>query len=489
MTLWTASEIEQATEGKATADFSAIGVSIDTRTLKKGEIYIALKGDALDGHDYVESAFKAGAAASIVKEGYISESGPLLHVKDTMTALEKLGMAGRARAKAKIIAVTGSAGKTGTKEMLSIVFGALGKTHASKKSFNNHWGVPLSLANLPKDAAYGVFELGMNHAGELTKLTAQVRPHIAIITTIEPVHIEFFKNVEAIADAKAEIFSSMKGGTAILPLDNPHFARLKAHAEKAGLKTILSFGEDEDAQSRLIDCALHADSTKVTADILGERVKYKLNIPGKHIALNSLSALTAVKSLDCSGRDKNSGAVAAPGGTLAVAIEALKNSQPVEGRGNRISITTEEGHPPLTVIDESYNANPAAMMAAFEVFAMTTPAPGGRRIAVLGDMLELGPNGPRLHAGLANPLLKAKADLLFCCGPLMDALYQQLPPDWRGGYAKDSQTLAQIVIDAVRPGDVILVKGSLGSKMSYVVKALQDMAQHQHKTTGNQHAV
>ncbi len=474
MTLWTASEIEQATGGKATKDFSATGVSIDTRTLKKGEVYIALKGGALDGHDYVEAAFKAGATAAIVKEAFESPSGPLLHVNDTMTALEKLGAAGRARSQAKIIAVTGSAGKTGTKEMLSIVFGALGKTHASKKSFNNHWGVPLSLANIPKDTAYGVFELGMNHAGELTNLTGQVKPHIAIITTIEPVHIEFFKSVEAIADAKAEIFTGMKGGIAILPFDNPHFARLKSHAENAGLQKILSFGEDEDAQSRLIDCALHADSTKVTADILGERVKYKLNIPGKHIALNSLSALTAVK---------------AAGGNLNASVEALKSSEPVEGRGNRISVTIAAGQPPLTIINESYNANPAAMLAAFGVFAMTTPTGGGRRIAVLGDMLELGKDGPRLHAELANPLLKAKTDLLFCCGPLMDALYQQLPPDWHGGYAKDSQMLAPLVTAVAKPGDVFLVKGSAGSKMSYVVQALQDMAAAQINTKGNQHAV
>jgi UDP-N-acetylmuramoyl-tripeptide--D-alanyl-D-alanine ligase len=473
-TLWTAQEIEAATDGKATGSFEATGVSIDTRTLKKGEIYIALKGDNLDGHDYVEAAFKAGASAAIVRNGFTT-SGTLVHVGDTMKALEDLGRASRSRSTAKIIAVTGSAGKTGTKELLYIVFSALGKTHASKKSFNNHWGVPLSLANMPRDAVYGIFELGMNHAGELAKLTQQVKPHIAIITTIEPVHIEFFKNAEAIADAKAEIFQSMGkntnddgavGGIAILNLDNPHFARLKTHAEKAGVGKIFSFGEDEEAQAHLVDCALHADSTKVTADILGERVKYKLNIPGKHIALNSLSALTAVK---------------AAGGNLPVAVEALKNSEPVEGRGNRILVTIAEGQPPFTIINESYNANPASMLAAFEVFAMVEPAPGGRRIAVLGDMLELGKEGPRLHAGLANPLLKAKADLLFCCGPLMDALYQTLPPDWHGAHTKDSQMLAALVTAAAKPGDVFLIKGSAGSKMSYVVQALQLMAHPQTK--------
>ena len=469
--LWTSEEIEKATDGKAAAKFEASGVSIDTRTLQRGDIYIALKGDSLDGHDYVEAAFKAGASAAIVKKGFVSKSGmPLVHVDDTMAALEKLGMAARTRSKAKIIAVTGSAGKTGTKEMLAILFSALGKTHASKKSFNNHWGVPLTLASMPKDADYGIFELGMNHKGELTKLTAQVRPHIVIITTIEPVHIEYFKNAEEIADAKAEIFLGMdKNGIAVLNFDNPHFARLKSHAEKQGLKKIFSFGEDEQAQSRLVDCSLHADSTKITADILGERVKYKLNIPGKHIAINSLGALTVVK---------------AAGGNLGKAVDALKNSEPVEGRGNRILVTIVEGKPPLTIINESYNANPASMLAAFRVFELVEPPAGGRRIAVLGDMLELGKEGPNLHAGLANPLLKAKADLVFCCGPLMDAMYQLLPPGWRGAHANNSQELAALVTAAVKPGDVVLIKGSAGSKMSYIVQALQSL-----NTKETRHAV
>jgi UDP-N-acetylmuramoyl-tripeptide--D-alanyl-D-alanine ligase len=465
--LWTSAEIENATGGKASQVFECTGVSIDSRTLKKGDVYIALKGEKLDGHDYVEAAFKAGAAAAIVKDGFVSRQ-PLVHVADTMTALENLGRASRARTGAKIIAVTGSAGKTGTKEMLSIAFGALGKTHASKKSFNNHWGVPLSLAAMPCDAVYGVFELGMNHPGELAKLTEQVRPHIALITTVEPVHIEHFKNIEEIADAKAEIFQSMgKDGVAVLNFDNAQFARLKGWAEKNGIGKILSFGEDEQAQSRLVDCSLHADSTKVTADILGERVKYRLNIPGKHIAMNSLGVLTVVK---------------AAGGSLNLAIEALRNSEPVEGRGNRIKVALAEGQPPLVVIDESYNANPASMLASFGVFEMVEPAPGGRRIAVLGDMLELGRDGPQLHAGLANPLLKAKTDLVFCCGAQMDALYNVLPPGWRGAHTKDSQELAAQVAKIVKPGDVVLVKGSAGSKMSYVVQALQSLALPQMKT-------
>jgi len=474
--LWTAAEIVQATGGAATRDFECGGVSIDTRTLKPGDLFIALKGDALDGHDYVEAAFRAGAAAALVKKEFIPQSdAPLVRVDDTMTALEALGRAARARSQAKIIAVTGSAGKTGTKEMLAVAFGALGKTHASKKSFNNHWGVPLSLSTMPKDAAYGIFELGMNHVGELAQLTAQVRPHIALITTVEPVHIEHFKNVEEIADAKAEIFLGMdKDGIAVLNFDNPHFARLKGHAEKRGIAKIFSFGEDEDAQSRLIDCALHADSSHITAEILGERIKYKLNIPGKHIAMNSLGVFTIVK---------------AAGGNLNAAAEALRNSTPVEGRGNRIQVTIAEGQPPLTIINESYNANPASMLAAFKVFEMAAPPAGGRRIAVLGDMLELGRDGPRLHAELANPLLKAKTDLVFCCGAQMDALYHVLPPDWRGAHAKDSQELAKQVAAAVGPGDVVLVKGSAGSKMSYVVQALQSLALPQGKTKEQLHAV
>jgi UDP-N-acetylmuramoyl-tripeptide--D-alanyl-D-alanine ligase len=459
-TLWTSVEIAKATGGIAAQAFEATGVSIDTRTLQKGDVYIALKGDNLDGHAYVEAAFKAGAAGAIVREDFEGKPNmALVHVDDTMAALEKLGIAARARTKAKIIAVTGSAGKTGTKEMLATLFSALGLTHASKKSFNNHWGVPLTLASMPRDTQFGVFEMGMNHAGELAKLTRYVQPHITIITTIEPVHIEYFKNTDAIADAKAEIFQGMdKNGVAILNFDNPHFARLKTHAEKQGIGKIYSFGEDEEAASHLIDCTLHSDSSKITASILGERVKYKINIPGKHIAMNSLAALTAVK---------------AAGGDLQKAVEALKNAEAVQGRGNRIPVMIEEGAAPITIIDESYNANPASMMAAFEVFSMVEPAPGGRRIAALGDMLELGPQGPQLHASLANPLLKAKADLVFCCGPQMDAMYQLLPPDWRGAHTKESQELAKIVANAVRPGDVILIKGSNGSKMSYVLQALQ----------------
>ncbi len=467
--LWTSTEIAAATGGTASAPFDCTGVSIDTRTLKPGDLYIALKGERLDGHDYVEAAFTAGAAGALVRDGFAA-SGSVVAVADVMKALEALGMASRARSTAKIVAVTGSAGKTGTKEMLAAIFAAFGKTHASKKSFNNHWGVPLTLANMPKDAAFGVFELGMNHAGELTVLSKQVRPHAVIITTVEPVHIEHFGSVEDVADAKAEIFEGVeKGGIAVLPADNAHFLRLSAKAEKHGLK-ILPFGEDECAAAHMDDCSLHADGSFVNARVMGEKIRYRINISGRHIAMNALGALTLVKALGCD---------------LTKAVEALRNASPVEGRGNRLSVTIEAGKPPVTVIDESYNANPASMLAAFKVFEMVVPPAGGRRIAVLGDMLELGREGPMLHAGLANPLLKAKADLVFCCGAQMDALYQLLPPDWRGAHTKDSQMLAPLVADAVRPGDVVLVKGSAGSKMSYIVQALSQIKPKEQQ----QHAV
>lgn len=459
--LWTSAAAEAATKGKASAPFTAGGVSIDTRSLQKGDLFVALKGDRLDGHDYVDAAFAAGAGAVMVSKDYdISKAkGPVLVVDDTMRGLEDLGRAARARCKGKIIGVAGSVGKTGTKEMLATLLSACGKTHASKKSFNNHWGVPLSLSNLPEDADYGIFEIGMNHPGEIIGLTDQVKPHIAVITTIDREHIEFFDNgLDGIADANAEIFTGMDAnGIAILNHDNPYFDRLKAHAEKQGIQTILGFGEDDGADIKLVDCALHADSSRVTADVEGTRAKYKLQIPGKHIVMNSLGALGVVK---------------AAGADMDKAVEALKNAEAVTGRGNRHQITLVAGQPPLTIIDESYNANPASMQAAFKVFEMVEPQGEGRRLAILGDMLELGKDGPRLHAELANPLLKAKTDQLFCCGPLMDALYQALPPEWQGAHAKDSKLLTEIIKETVKPGDVLLVKGSAGSRMAYVIEAL-----------------
>jgi UDP-N-acetylmuramoyl-tripeptide--D-alanyl-D-alanine ligase len=475
--IWTGAEAAKATNGILSADFSATGVSIDTRTLKKGEIYLALKGDKLDGHAYVAAAFRAGASAAVVSKDFKPEdpSWPLIFVDDTMQGLEGLARAARQRCRGKIIGVAGSVGKTGTKELLAVAFSALGKTHYSKKSFNNHWGVPLSLANLPADADYGVFEIGMNHPGEIVNLTDQVRPHVAIITTIDREHIEFFPNgLDGVADANAEIFLGMDAtGAVVLNIDNAYFTRLKAAAEKQGIGHIISFGEDDDADARLEDCTLHSDSSKASADIMGEKAKFKISIPGKHIVMNALGALAVVK---------------AAGGDVQKAIEALKNAEPVSGRGNRHYVTLIEGQPPVTIIDDSYNANPASMLAAFEVFEMTHPQAGGRRIAVLGDMLELGKDGPRLHTELANPLLKAKTELLYCCGPLMEALYQALPEPWQGGHTKDSKELAEKLAAEVKPGDVLLIKGSAGSKMAYIIEALKSL-QPPAKSKDNKHAL
>jgi UDP-N-acetylmuramoyl-tripeptide--D-alanyl-D-alanine ligase len=475
-TLWTSEEAALATKGIVSAPFAAKGVSIDTRTLAKDDLFVALKGENLDGHTYVEAAFKNGAAAALVQKDFIApeNAGPLLYVDDTTHALEGLARAARARSKGKIIAVAGSVGKTGTKEMLATLFGALGKTHASKKSFNNHWGVPLSLSNLPAEADFGIFEVGMNHPGEIVGLTDQVRPHIAIITTIDQEHIEFFENgLEGIADANAEIFQGMDNNSiAVLNRDNHYFSRLIAHAEKQGIRNIIGFGEDDAAEARLVDCALHSDGSQVTAEILGEKIRYRLNIPGKHIVMNSLGALAVV---------------AAAGGDLRKAVTALEKAEPVTGRGNRHHVAINGETPAMIVIDDSYNANPASMQAAFQVLEMYAPSTGGRRIAALGDMLELGKEGPRLHAGLANPLLKAKVDLLFCCGPLMDALYQSIPEDWRGAHEKDSRLLAEKIAASVKPGDIVLVKGSAGSKMGYVVQALQNLQKE--KTKDKQHAL
>ncbi len=459
-TLWTTKDIAEKTGGTCDKDVKITGVSIDTRTLKKGDLFIALKGDFSDGHDYIGKAAEADAAAAITDRD-IDADLPLVKTEDTLQALRDLGAAARDRSKALRFGVTGSAGKTGTKEMLGIVLKEFGKTHTSVKSYNNHWGVPLTLSRMPEDTEYGVFEMGMNHAGEISDLSKMVHPNIAIITTVLPAHIENFENEAGIARAKSEIVDGMdKDGVLILNADNPHFETLQKIGRDAGLTKIYGFGEEEDADATITDIKLAADGSKVKARILGEAVKFKLSIPGKHIALNALAVLTAIK---------------AAGLDVERAAKILTKAEPIEGRGQKLEIKIEKGQPPLVIIDESYNANPEAMKAAFKVLEMVEPKGDGRRIAVLGDMLELGPTGPTMHADLANPLLMAKADLVFTCGPQMEALFSTLPPPWQGAHEKDSFALRDPLLNAVRPGDVVLIKGSLGSKMAYIVEALQDL--------------
>lgn len=461
-TIWTAAEAAAATGGAAQKDWRAEGISIDTRTIRQGDLFIALRGDRMDGHDYAVEALRKGAAAIMIdrKPDGLPADAPCIVVADTMDGLRALGRAARHRSGAKIIAVTGSVGKTGTKEMLSKAFSVLGQTHASKGSFNNHWGVPFSLAAMHAGCDFGIFEVGMNHAGEITPLSEMIRPDVAIITTVEPVHLENFDSVEGIADAKAEIFAGMDhGGTAILNHDNPHYARLLAAARARGVAT-RSFGEDPQADACLEECLLAANGSRIRARIMGAPVSFTLKIAGRHIALNALAVLLAVR---------------VAGGDMAQAIAALETIAPPPGRGNRDMVDIGGGGNPVMLIDESYNASPVAMRAAFKVLALIDPGRGGRRIAILGDMLELGRDGPRLHAELAMPLQAADVSLVYTCGPLMKNLHDALPPQRRGDHRENSAELAKIVPDVLVPGDVVMVKGSHGSRMDIVVEALRKL--------------
>jgi len=450
MNLWTHLEAEAATLGAASRAFTVSGLSIDTRTLKEGDLFVALKGDNRDGHDFLRAAFDAKAGAALVSHAPDGMTGPLLTVAHTQRGLEDLARAARARSNAKILAVTGSAGKTTAKEILRLACNALGRTYASAASHNNHWGVPLSLASLPRDAEYGIFEVGMNHFGELRNLVSLVRPHLALITTIAPAHLEFFGNCESIADAKSEIFEGLlAGGAALIPSDSLYAERLKARARQAQVSNIVTFGVGGDA--KLISHALDGEGMRVKADILGRAVDCYVGAPGGHIAQNVVGALAAVALLD---------------GDVLNAAAALKNFTALKGRGARF----EAGG--IQVIDESYNANPASMAAALALLGNA----GGRKIAVLGDMLELGEGGAAYHAGLAAPIDVNKVDLVFANGPQMKALWEALPPRLRGAYAESAAVLLPQVLAALKPGDTVLVKGSNGARMSVIIEALKGKA-------------
>jgi UDP-N-acetylmuramoyl-tripeptide--D-alanyl-D-alanine ligase len=459
--LWTMDAMAAAMRAEKSGGLPAgvPGLSIDSRSIGRGEAFFAIKGDHRDGHDFVDAALKAGAGLAVVARAQAARfsGAPLLIVDDVLEALRELARAARARTRAKVIAVTGSVGKTGTKEALRLALGRSGETHASVASYNNHWGVPLSLARCPQSAQYAVFEIGMNHAGEITPLAALARPHIAIVTAIAPVHLEFFGSLDGIADAKAEIFLGLEpGGAAVLNRDNAQYARLAAAAEAAGVARIVSFGEHPEADARLLRAALQAEGSTVEARILEHAITYKLGAPGRHVVLNSLAVLAAA---------------ALAGADFALCALALAELRPPAGRGARVTLRVPGGS--ALLIDESYNANPASMAAAIALLGQTPVGRRGRRIAVLGDMLELGPPGPELHRALTAPLAQAKVDLVFCSGPLMRALWEALPSGARGGYAETAAALEPALLDAVRDGDVVMVKGSLGSKMGPLVKALE----------------
>jgi len=463
--LWNSAFAAAATGGHVTVPFAASGVSIDSRTIQKGDLFVALKGPNHDGHDHVAAALAAGAAGAMVSRqpGNVPAGAPLLVVADTLKGLEALGRAARARSRAKVAAVTGSVGKTSTKEALRLALDVGGRpahpTHASAASFNNNIGVPLTLARLPIDAAYAVFEIGMNHPGEITPLTRMVRPNAAVVTTVEGVHTENFPDgIAGVAAAKAEIFDGFAADlepVAVLNRDNSFFDMLADRARARGARRIAGFGTDPRAEYRMTDFKPEPTASTVAATINGRRLTYRIGAPGRHWAINTLAVLAAAEAL---------------GVDAEAASAAFANIAAPKGRGQRHQVAISGGT--YQLIDDSYNASPVSMRASFDVLRAAVPGPGGRRIAVLGDMLELGPMAPELHAGLAEPLLHAGVDLVFTCGTNMARLHATLPAAQRGVHAPSSDLLLPGVRAAVRNGDVVVVKGSLGSRMGRIVDAL-----------------
>jgi UDP-N-acetylmuramoyl-tripeptide--D-alanyl-D-alanine ligase len=455
--LWTAADLTEATGGVLSAPFDVTGISIDTRTLRSGELFVALLGDNRDGHDFVGDALARGAAGALVHREIagLQPDAKLLRVDDTLAGLTRMGAFARARFTGKLVAVTGSVGKTTTKEMLRAILAAHGPTHAAESSFNNQWGVPLTLARLPADAAWCVVEIGMNHAGEILPLARLARPHVALITNVEKTHIGHLGSLAAIAAEKISIVRGLEpGGIAVLPADS---SPLKKFWGTLGDLRVITFGDTKNADARLLATEADAEGTDLTAEIAGKLVRTRLAAPGRHMAMNAVAALAAAAAL---GADPVLGA------------QALAGFSPVAGRGARRRISLPSGGTAL-LLDESYNASPPAMRAALAVLALQ---PGNRRIAVLGDMLELGADGPAEHVGL-SPDISASADLLFTCGPLMRLLHDAIPPARRGAHAPDSVALAPLVARAVADGDAILVKGSLGSRMQRVIAALEPLAE------------
>lgn len=458
--LWPVADLVKATGGIANGEWCAWRVEIDSRKVQPGDLFVALKGERVDGHEYVQQAFAAGAIAAVI-ERRLDIGGNQLVVENCFAALDDLAKYNRARSGAKIIGVTGSVGKTSTKEMLRLALSAHGKTYATTGNYNNHIGTPLNLANLPLDAEFGVFEMGMNHTGEISHLTKMVRPHIAIISNVEAVHMEFFASIDDIAKAKGEIFEGLeKGGIAIVNADQRYFKNLRSSAAQAAPVNLASprsarpetitFGADAKADFRLLSYKPTVSGCEVSASIMGEKIDYIIAATGRHWAIISLSVLAAVHAL---GLDVKKSA------------SALANFSEVEGRGRVVEFAAKGGA--ALLINDSYNASPASMRAAFAKTGEVWQAQGkkGRKIALLGDMLELGEESAKMHADLAADLQAQGFDKVYCAGKLMQNLHDALPQNLRGAYAANAASLLALIDGIFEAGDVILIKGSHGSKM------------------------
>lgn len=455
--LWTSDEVQAAlTASSITGPFEAEGVTFDSRAVGKGDLFFALSGETTDGHGFVAEALARGAAAAVVSRDVPAAGGTLVRVPDTMRALVELGVAGRRRSTARIASVTGSVGKTSTKDALRAMLSAQAPTSASVASYNNHVGVPVSLARLPRDVRYGVFEIGMNHPGEIEPLARQVAAHVGIVTNVGPVHIGHLGSEEAIADEKGCLFAGMsEGAVAVLNRDGRQYERLAAKARHFGVSRIVGFGRSQAAEAHLVSCNLQDSGSDVAALIHGRRIEYRLGAAGEHWVLNSIGALAVVEAL---------------GADVMKAAGVLANVKASPGRGARRMLAFGGGT--IELLDESYNANPVSVRAMLAVLARTEPQAGGRRILALGDMRELGEDADAYHAGLADAVAASGAAQVFLCGPHMQALWQRLAPTQRGVHRPDSAALAGDVAGALRAGDVVAVKGSLGSKMKIVVDAI-----------------
>ncbi|UWR56891.1 UDP-N-acetylmuramoyl-tripeptide--D-alanyl-D-alanine ligase [Phaeobacter inhibens] len=461
MSLWTAEEAAAATGGQAVGDWRVDGISIDTRSIAEGDLFVALKA-ARDGHDFVAQALEKGAGAALVSrrpEG-VSEDAPLLLVDDVQTGLEALGRAGRARTDARVIAVTGSVGKTSTKEMLARMLSDQGRTHAAVASYNNHWGVPLTLARMPRDTEFAVIEIGMNHPGEISPLAKQARPHVAMVTTVAPVHLEAFDGIEGIAAEKAAIMDGLEpGGVAILNADIAEAPILQSVAERV-TRDVQWFGTGMGPIAptyHLTGTTLRGDETEAEVTLPdGQRYRLHIQSLGAHFAMNALGALACLAALD-----------------LAKAVQSLSLWSPVTGRGARETISLGAGQGEILLLDDSYNANPTSVAAALAVLAATPCT--GRRIAYLGDMKELGPQEQRLHSDLADLDAVQALDEIHCIGPLMGALHAALPADKRGGHYATSDDVRADLAGQIAAGDVVLAKGSLSMALAKVVDGIREL--------------